>query len=235
VDPLGVGVQLLLRGAGVLIRKTIPASGEPVLPAGGFAWVADLQAGWRTIRDEADHARGLRLLPRDTRALNPWSVPVAGSWQLLPLRTHRGWVKPVVTYFPETVRLLRLIPGLRCADLAVLAAGSNIAEHHGTNWGVLRGHLALRVPDGTGRCELSFPVAGTSRTWHEGEAFVFDDMHEHSAVNERAGDRLVLLLEIDRPLPQPVRTVNRLVLGLYRYHPVVRATHRRLRSISWTS
>lgn len=235
MDPLGVGVTLVLRAAGVLVRRSVPPTGHPVLPASGFGWLGGLESAWREIRDEADRARGLRVVPRDTRVLNPWSVPVTGGWELLPLRTHRGWVAPVVQYFPVTTRLLHTVDGLRCADLAVLKAGSVIADHHGTNWGVLRGHLALRVPQGEGRCELTFPASGTSQPWQEGSGFVFDDMHEHGAVNERDGDRLVLLLEIDRPLPQPARAVNRLALGLYRFHPVVRATHQRMRMVSWNA
>ena len=204
-----------------------------MLPKDGFAWLAELEVNWRAIRDEADWARDLHVIPQDTRKLNPLSVPVLGAWELLPLRTHRGWVAPVIEYFPATVRLLRRIPELRCADLAVLKAGSSIVPHHGTNWGVLRAHLALRVPEGEGRCELTFPADSASQPWRDGEAFIFDDMREHGAVNERSGDRLVLLIEVDRPLPQPARAANRLALRLYRFHPVVRATHKRLRSVCW--
>ncbi len=233
MDPIGLGVEYVLRGSGVVIRHTITPELHPVLPRDGFPWLAGLEASWRTIRDEADRARDLRVVPQDTRKLNPLSVPVVGAWELLPLRTHRGWVAPVTRHFPATVRLLRRIPELRCADLAVLRAGSSIAAHHGTNWGVLRAHLALRVPGGAGRCELTFPADSASQPWRDGEAFIFDDMREHGAVNERSGDRLVLLIEVDRPLPQPVHAVNRLALSAYRFHPVVRATHKRLRSVTW--
>jgi beta-hydroxylase len=233
MDPIAVAVDYVLRGSGVMIRRTITPQPHPVLPRDGFPWLAGLEASWRTIRDEADRARSLNVLAQDTRKLNPLSVPVIGAWELLPLRTHRGWVKPVAGHFPATVRLLRGIPRLRCADLAVLKAGSLIAAHRGTNWGVLRAHLALRVPGGVGRCELTFPADSVSQPWRDGEAFIFDDMHEHGAVNERSDDRLVLLIEVDRPLPQPARSVSRLALSAYRLHPVVRATHKRLRSVTW--
>lgn len=233
MDPVAVGVDYVLRGCGVVIRRAVSPPPHPVLPRDGFGWLAGLEAGWRTILDETDRARELSVVPQDTRKLNPLSVPVDGAWELLPLRTHRGWVTPVTRHFPATVGLLRCVPGLRCADVAVLRAGSSIAKHRGTNWGVLRAHLALRVPDGAGRCELTFPAQSASQPWRAGEAFIFDDMHEHGAVNERPGDRIVLLLEVDRPLPQPARAVGRLALGAYRFHPVVRATHARLRSVTW--
>lgn len=233
MDPLCVLVELTLRATGVLIRRSLPAEQHPVLDPGRFPWLGDLTAAWPAIRAEVDHARELRVVPQDTRRLNPLSVPVTGAWELLPLRTHRGWVRSVADHFPATVRVLRGIPDLRCADFAILTGFSSIAAHRGTNWGVLRAHLALRVPPGAGRCELTFPADGTGQPWREGEAFIFDDMHEHGAVNERDGDRLVLLVEVNRPLPQPVRLINRLALRLYRLHPVVRATSRRLRTVTW--
>jgi ornithine lipid ester-linked acyl 2-hydroxylase len=235
MDPIAVVVDFVLRGTGAVIRGNIAPARHPVLSRDGFGWLEDLEASWRTIRDEADRARELHVTPQDTRKLNPLSVQVTGAWELLPLRTHRGWVTPIADYFPETVRILRRIPGLRCADLAVLRAGSAIAPHHGTNWGVLRAHLALRVPGGRGRCELTFPADSVDQPWTDGEAFIFDDMHEHSAVNERSGDRLVLLIEVDRPLPQPARAINRIAMATYRFHPVVRATQGRLRLVTWDS
>jgi len=216
-----------------VIRRASLGSAHPVLGRENFPWLATLEENWRVIREEADHARDLRLVPLDTRQLNPLSVPVVGRWELLPLRTHRGWVTAVCGHFPRTVQLLRGIPGLRCADFASLSPESQIVPHQGTNWGVLRAHLALRVPEGGGRCELMFPADSFSQSWQEGAAFIFDDMHEHAAVNERSAERLVLLMEVDRPLPEPARVVNRLALSCYRFHPVVRATHQRLRTITW--
>ncbi len=233
MDPLYLLVEQALRVTGVLIRRTLPTEPRAIFEAEQFPWLGDLTANWRAIRDEVDRARELRVIAQDTRRLNPLSVPVAGAWELLPLRTHRGWIRPVASRFPVTVGILRTIPDLRCADFAVLTGFSSIAAHQGTNWGVLRAHLALRVPEGDGRCELIFPADGMSRSWREGEAFMFDDMHEHAAVNERVGDRLVLLVEVDRPLQLPTRLVNKLVLNMYRLHPVVRSTHRRLRTVSW--
>ena len=235
MDPICVLVEQSLRMVGVPIRRVIPAGAGPVLEPGLFPWLGDLTAAWPVIRGEVDHARELRVVPQDTRRLNPLSVPVAGSWELLPLRTHRGWVRSVTCHFPATVSVLRTVPDLRCADFAILKGSSSIAAHRGTNWGVLRAHLALRVPEGAGRCELTFPARGISQPWREGEAFIFDDMHEHGAVNDRTGDRLVLLVEVARPLPQPVRQMNKLALSLYRLHPVVRQTHRRLRTVTWES
>jgi aspartyl/asparaginyl beta-hydroxylase (cupin superfamily) len=233
VDPIGLATEWILRGTGGVIRRSGAAATHPLLDRGEFPWLTRLEENWRLIRGEADHARELRLIPVDTRQLNPLSVPVVGRWKLLPLKTHRGWVTAVCSYFPWTVQLLRGIPGLRCADFAALGPGSQIVPHQGTNWGVLRAHLALQVPEGGGRCELAFPADSLRQPWREGEAFIFDDMHEHAAVNERSGERLVLLMEVDRPLAQPARVVNRFALRCYRFHPVVRATHQRLRAVTW--
>jgi len=116
MDPICVLVEQSLRMVGVPIRRVIPAGAGPVLEPGLFPWLGDLTAAWPVIRGEVDHARELRVVPQDTRRLNPLSVPVAGSWELLPLRTHRGWVRSVTCHFPATVSVLRTVPDLRCAD-----------------------------------------------------------------------------------------------------------------------
>lgn len=127
-----------------------------------------------------------------------------------------------------TLRSLRRIPALRAADLAVLAAHSRIDRHVGDNWGVLRSHLTLVEPAGTRTCELNFPTAGVRVPWRPGHAFVFDDTFEHEAVNERDSDRLVLLIEIDRPLRGVAGACNRLCQRWYRHHPVQRGVRDRI-------
>ncbi|WP_326952322.1 aspartyl/asparaginyl beta-hydroxylase domain-containing protein [Amycolatopsis sp. NBC_01286] len=191
-----------------------------------FPWLAALESEAMAIKSEARRLFD-RFAAIDTKAMNPLSVGVTGSWRLVPLVDRTG-PYPYLRSTPTTQATLARIPGLRAADFAVLAAGSRIAPHVGNNWGVLRAHLALTVPAGDEACALRFPQHGLDVPWSAGQAFVFDDSFEHDAVNDRAGDRVVLLVEADRPLPRPTATINRLCQRWYRNHPVQRGVRERV-------
>ena len=46
-------------------------------------------------------------------------------------------------------------------------------------------------------------------TWKEGESVLFDDSWEHEVYNRCESDRVVLIVDIRRPMPQPFDGVNR--------------------------
>ena len=51
-------------------------------------------------------------------------------------------------------------------------------------------------------------------TWKEGESVLFDDSWEHEVYNQCDGDRVVLIVDIRRPMPQPFDAVNRLAQSI---------------------
>ena len=224
VDPVYVVLEQLLRAVETFGRRH--RLEQPLPDPGDFPWLVDLEERSGAIEAEA-RALFSRLTAIDTHELNPLSVGVAGSWRLVPLLDRSG-PYPYVSVVPDTWSVLERIPGLRAADFAVLAAGSRIVRHTGNNWGVLRAHLALVVPPGDRTCVLRFPADDVEVAWSAGEAFVFDDSFEHEAINDRDGDRVILLVEVDRPLPLPVSALNRLSQRLYRHHPVQRGVRDRV-------
>lgn len=46
--------------------------------------------------------------------------------------------------------------------------------------------------------------------WQEGKSILFDDSWDHEVYNESDGDRVVLIVDIRRPMPQPFDAVNRM-------------------------
>ena len=223
----------LLRAVSTLDRAN-SAGGLPVLDNAAFPWLRRFAAEFMTIRDES-----LQLLetlqPADSQSVNAAPVGVDGVWRLVPLFDRRG-PYPYADRLPRTMTTVCRVPNLRAADLAILHPHSTIHAHSGNNWGVLRGHLTLVEPLGAGDCHLRFTDANVVVHWREGEAFVFDDMHRHEAVNTRASSRLVLLFEFDRPLsPVCVRWLNALVQRWYRHHPVQRGVRERVISNIWES
>ena len=86
---------------------------------------------------------------------------------------------------PETVKLLKRIPGMKTAFFSILAPHKHVPAHRGPFKGVLRLLLALRIPEPAEKCGIR--VGTHTRTWDEGKALVFDDTVRHEVWNHTDG------------------------------------------------
>ena len=103
-----------------------------------------------------------------------------------------------------TAALIERIPGMTTAMFSILSERGHIPAHYGPFKGILRYHLGLPVPQGA-----RLRVGDEVRPWKEGEGFIFDDTFEHEAWNPGPGDRVVLFVDLTRPLPGVLDIVNR--------------------------
>lgn len=81
--------------------------------------------------------------------------------------------------------------------------------HRGPSKAVVRCHLGLRVPVEAAKCRLR--VDRETRHWTAGEWLCFDDTFEHEVHNDTNETRVVLFLDLDRPLDR-IGNVGRNVL-----------------------
>ena len=142
------------------------------------------------------------------RGLNPekkWNVVLLEAMGTRPVGIER--------YFPRTLKLIDAIPERFQVFFSLLEAGKNIPPHEGPYRGYLRYHLGLRVPTDA---PPKMRVGHEWRTWRQGEAFVFDDTWEHEVQNRSSGARVILVVDVLRPLPAPLRAINHAVRGLLR-------------------
>ncbi|HJU11110.1 MAG TPA: aspartyl/asparaginyl beta-hydroxylase domain-containing protein [Candidatus Binataceae bacterium] len=109
---------------------------------------------------------------------------------------------------PATCALLDTIPDLFQAFFSILDAGKSIPPHTGPYRGYLRYHLALKVPR---RNPPSLRVKDQWYVWQEGKSILFDDTHCHEVVNRADDDRVILVIDVLRPMPPAPRFVNRLI------------------------
>jgi len=106
---------------------------------------------------------------------------------------------------PRTAQALDGIPGLFQAFFSILEPGKSIPAHRGSFLGYLRYHLALVVPS---ERPPRIRVKDQSHTWREGESVLFDDSWEHEVTNESASKRVVLIVDVLRPLPPLLHAIN---------------------------
>lgn len=114
---------------------------------------------------------------------------------------------------PATADLLDRVPNLFQAFFSILDAGKSIPPHCGPYRGYIRYHLALVVPEEN---PPSLRIKDQVYTWKEGESILFDDSWEHEVRNESPGDRVVLIVDIRRPMPLVFDSFNRFVEAVMR-------------------
>ncbi len=99
--------------------------------------------------------------------------------------------------FPETMRVLRQIPGISTAYFSVLSPHTDIALHVGDVDAYYRVHLGLEVPTALPGCGIE--VAGEAKAWEQGKCISFTDIYPHTAWNHSDQQRIVLIVDILRP------------------------------------
>jgi len=194
-----------------------------------FPWVAAVEARAPLLRREADAVLAeVDGLPNfQDVSTDQYRITRDDRWKTYFLLGFGFRVDAHLAACPETARALAEIPGVTTAMFSILAPGKHVPPHGGPYKGVLRYHLALRVPEPAAACGIR--VRGETRHWVEGESLIFDDVWEHAAWNDTDDWRVVLFVDFLRPLPAPARWLNALVLRIIAWSPFVqdgKARHR---------
>jgi aspartyl/asparaginyl beta-hydroxylase (cupin superfamily) len=137
-----------------------------------------------------------------------------GNWRVLFLH-HWGANGPLpnAALCPRTVELIRSVPGVLQAFVSILEPGKSVPAHRGPTLGTLRYHMALKVPE---KNPPAIRVKDQRYTWKVGESVLFDDSLEHEVYNESDDTRVVLIIDVMRPLPFHLNLVNEAVRHLTR-------------------
>ena len=199
---------------------------KPVFEPGDFPWTAVLENNWRTVREELDKVvKDYEQLPNfQDISRDQVNISNDSRWKTFFLYGYGYRMDRNCGLCPETTRLVESIPGMYTAFFSILAPGKHIPLHRGPYKGLLRCHLALMVPEPRQECWIE--VGGVVRNWEEGGCMVFDDTYKHRVQNNTDGIRVVLFLDIMRPMGPFSSLVNRLILLLIRWSPYIRDARR---------
>jgi len=199
-----------------IIGASSLVSNAPVLNVRDFAWTQLLRDNWQAIRDEAlatalareDAAPSLARISPDHRAIAP-----VDKWRSFFLWGYGYRIEENLDRCPVTRRVVGQIPELNSAFFSILAPGTHIPAHRGVTKGLLTCHLGLIVPrDGDVRMRVKNRIV----RWAEGETLMFDDTYDHEVWNDTGATRVVLLIQVRRPLRQPGKWIADAFLGIVR-------------------
>jgi ornithine lipid ester-linked acyl 2-hydroxylase len=221
-----VGAQVLHRVERAVVRSSrVPTT--PFLPTETFPWIPGLEAEWKTIRAELDDVLSYRdELPNfQDISIDQASITDDDGWKTYFFFAYGFRSDANCARCPQTAARLEQIPGLTTAFFSILSPGKRIPAHRGPWRGVVRYHLALKVPEPAAAAGIS--VGGEVAHWEEGRSLLFDDGYEHHAWNDTDGVRVVLFADVIRPLRPPADQVNRALIWAIGRSPFIQDSKNR--------
>lgn len=194
---------------------------EPVLSSAHFAWTRKLAQNWHVIAKEAAEITKHREAIPPLRELSPdhRNTGRDGKWRSFFLVGYGYEVPENCARAPETAALVREVPDLNSAFFSIIDAGGTIPRHRGVSRGLVTCHLGIDVPRDAANCWME--VEDEKVSWRNGEWIVFDDCFEHEVANNTPDERVILLVQVKRPMRLAGRIVHNLWLGAIRKSPFV--------------
>ena len=200
-------------------------------PRQKFPWLSEVEEATEDIRAE------LMLLLRDEGSFQPYvqrdstrpALSAGGmlnnhDWSALYLWKNGEPLTENASRCPRTMAALKRVPLTQVPGrspsilFSMLRPGAHIPAHTGFVNTRLICHLPLIVPSG-----CAFRVGNETRSWVEGQAWVFDDTIEHEAWNNSQMPRVILLFEVWQPeLTAAEQAAVRELFGAIDSHPGAR-------------
>jgi len=220
-----IGLWIIKRIEGILIRYSqIPDT--PFIDTNELAWINQLEDNWEAINKELTSVltQPERLPNFQDISKDQSNISKDDKWKTFFLYGYGFKMPENCERCPETTRLVESIPNMMTAFFSILAPGKHIPPHRGPYKGLIRCHLALKVPEPKENCWIK--VGDETSHWEEGKCIVFDDTYVHQVQNDTEGQRVVLFLDIVRPVRFPGSWLNRFIIQLIRWSPYIQDARR---------
>ena len=201
----------------------VSRNGDPwIYDSSVFPWAAEVEAGWIKIRAELDQVMKYRdQIPSFHEILKEVTTITADDqWKTFFLAGIGMNCEENARRCPETVALLKKIPGMKTAFFSILSPHKHIPAHRGAYNGILRFHLGLLVPEPREKCRIR--IGNDFYSWTEGKSLIFDDTYNHEVWNDTDGYRVVLFVDFARPLKFPFHQMNEALLNVGTLAPFLR-------------
>lgn len=202
----------------------------PVYDTASFPFLREFEERWPEILPEVrqllryrEHIPGFQEVSPDQ-----YRIATGTNWRTLFLYGFGNRIEGNCRQVPVTADIVGRVPTIHTAWISILAPGYHIPPHSGVSKGILRAHLGLIVPREREKCRIR--VGDQIRCWEPGRIFVIDDTYEHEVWNETDEERVVLLLDFNRPMRLGGRLVTWLFLQVMKLTAFYQEPKRNIRS-----
>jgi len=181
---------------------------KPYYEVKDFPELTVLADNWQIIRVEAENlVKAGYIKASDNNDDMGFNSFFKRGWKRFYLKWYEDFLPSAKALCPDTVKLLKDIPGINGVMFTLLPKGGQLKPHRDPYAGSLRYHLGLVTPNSE-KCRIY--VDGIAYHWRDGEAVMFDETYIHAAKNETDMDRIILFCDIERPMRNRVATwINR--------------------------
>lgn len=138
------------------------------------------------------------------------------KWKVYVIKWYDKIQNNALQNCPQTSKIISQLSDVHIAMFSILEPGKIITPHKGASTGCLRYHLGLKIPKDKSNCYII--VNGEKFIWNEGEGLIFDDTYVHSVYNNTNEPRIILFVDIERPLMFPLNYINK---GLISFSPFI--------------
>jgi len=199
---------------------------DPFIDARELPGLIELGTHWRTIREELLPLLAERNRIPAFRDISPDHRRIAtdSRWKSFFLEGYGFRAEENCARCPQTMALLKEVPGLVVAFFSIMEPGTQVPPHRGVTKAWYNCHLGLVVPEG----RVGIEIAGHPVGWREGEWLVFDETNRHRVWNETDRSRVVLFLQVRRPMRWPGRLAAKVLYQLIRHSSFVQDVRRSL-------
>ncbi|HTK73307.1 MAG TPA: aspartyl/asparaginyl beta-hydroxylase domain-containing protein [Croceibacterium sp.] len=199
---------------------------DPLVDPSELPGLVELGRHWRTIRDELLPLLAERQKIPAFRDISPDHRRIAtdSKWKSFFLEGYGFRAEENCARCPRTMALLKKVPGLVVAFFSIMEPGTQVPPHRGVTKAWYNCHLGLVVPEG----KVGIEIAGWPVGWREGEWLVFDETNMHRVWNETDEDRVVLFLQVRRPMTWRGKLAAKALFKMIRHSSFVQDVRRSL-------
>ncbi|WP_027967555.1 aspartyl/asparaginyl beta-hydroxylase domain-containing protein [Halomonas halocynthiae] len=173
-------------------------SNKPYIETERFPQLGVFKDAWEEIRDEAVNLNSKTQIKAssdmDDLAFNSFFKT---GWKRFYLKWYGASLPSANLLCPRTVELINSVPEVKGAMFAMLPPGAKLVKHRDPYAGSLRYHLGLVTPNSD---DCYIDVDGEVYSWRDGDAVIFDETYLHYAENNTEHNRIILFLDIKRPV-----------------------------------
>lgn len=177
----------------------------------------DLEENYNELKKEFLNIKGklknFEKISREQAKL----INFTGAWKTTIFKAGKTFLRNVDNC-PLLKSILIKYPDVVYAMISVLEPGAKLTPHKGTYGGVLRIHLGIEIPQG----DVFLSVDNIKKYWENGKVLVFDDKFMHYAENNTLNSRVVLFIDIVKPLPYIINLYNRCIIKLIECSPFIK-------------
>ena len=178
-----------------------------------FPFLKEFEDRWEEIQAEVREVLKFRAQLPGFQEVSPdqYRIATADNWKTLFLYGFGSKLETNCKQAPVTADIIGRSGKIHTAFFSILAPGYHIPAHTGVTKGILRTHLGLIIPEEHEKCRIR--VGDQFMNWENGKVFVIDDFYDHEVWNDSDEERVVLLLDFNRPMRPGGRLVTWLLLN----------------------